>query len=107
MTSQQLTYSPFDPTVMEDPYPVYRQLRDHAPAHWSPEASTWVLSRHEDVSAALADPTTYSSASGLFPTQPGVDMTELFLPLLIMSDQTRTTQQRPLVDRKRLGKGKR
>jgi len=99
MTSQQLTYSPFDPTVMEDPYPVYRQLRDHAPAHWSPEASTWVLSRHEDVSAALADPTTYSSASGIFPTPPGVDMTELFLPMLIMSDPPRHTQLRQLVSK--------
>ncbi|MDP3891420.1 cytochrome P450 [Nocardioides sp.] len=97
MSNQQLTYSPFDPTVIADPYPVYRDLRDNAPAYWSPEASSWVLSRYDDVSAALTDPATYSSASGIFPTPPGVDMTELFLPMLIMSDPPRHTQLRHLV----------
>ena len=94
MNQQQLTYSPFDPAVIEDPYPVYRELRDNAPLYWSPAASTWVLSRYDDVSAALLDPETYSSASGIFPTPPGVDMTELFLPMLIMSDPPRHTQLR-------------
>ncbi len=99
MDHQQLTYSPFDPTVIADPYPVYRELRDNAPAYWSPQASSWVLSRHQDVWGALADPTTYSSASGIFPTPPGVDMTELFLPMLIMSDPPRHTQLRRLVSK--------
>lgn len=99
MLEQQLTYSPFDPEVIADPYPVYRALRDHAPVHWSPEASTWVLSRYDDVSAALADPATYSSASGVFPTPPEMDMTEVFLPMLVMSDPPRHTQLRQLVSR--------
>jgi cytochrome P450 len=99
MDQQQLTYSPFDPEVIADPYPVYRQLRDHAPVYWSPQASTWVLSRYDDVAAALIDPATYSSASGIFPTPPGVDMTQLFLPMLIMSDPPRHTQLRHLVSK--------
>ena len=99
MDHQQLTYSPFDPTVIADPYPVYRELRESAPAYWSPEAGSWVLSRYVDVSAALADPATYSSASGIFPTPPGVDMTQLFLPMLIMSDPPRHTQLRHLVSK--------
>ncbi len=99
MTDQQLTYSPFDPEVIADPYPVYRELRDLAPVYWSAEASSWVLSRYEDVSAALTDPATYSSASGIFPTPPGVDMTELFLPMRIMSDPPRHTQLRHLVSK--------
>jgi hypothetical protein len=99
MTNQQLTYSPFDPEVMADPYPVYRELRDHAPVYWSSQASCWVLSRYDDVCAALADPATYSSASGIFPTPPGVDMTDLFLPMLIMSDPPRHTQLRHLVSK--------
>ena len=99
MNQQQLTYSPFDRAVIEDPYPVYRQLRDNAPLYWSPAASTWVLSRYDDVSAALLDPETYSSASGIFPTPPGVDMTELFLPMLIMSDPPRHTQLRHLISK--------
>jgi cytochrome P450 len=99
MDQQQLTYSPFDSEVIADPYPVYRQLRDHVPVYWSPQASTWVLSRYDDVAAALIDPATYSSASGIFPTPPGVDMTQLFLPMLIMSDPPRHTQLRHLVSK--------
>jgi cytochrome P450 len=97
MLDQKLTYSPFDPAIIADPYPVYRQLRDDAPVYWSAQASTWVLSRYDDVSAALADPATYSSAAGVFPTRPGVDMTEMFLPMLVMSDPPRHTQLRQLV----------
>lgn len=96
MNRQQLTYSPFDPEVITDPYPVYRDLRDHAPLYWSPQANTWVLSRYDDVSRALADPATYSSASGIFPTPPGIEMTDLFLPMMIMSDPPRHTQLRQL-----------
>lgn len=99
MSSPPLTYSPFDAEVIADPYPVYRQLREDAPVFWSSRAGTWVLSRHVDVSAALGDPETYSSASGIFPTPPGVDMTELFLPMLIMSDPPRHTQFRQLVSK--------
>jgi len=98
MTQQRLTYSPFDPEVIADPYPVYRDLRRHAPAYWSP-AGCWVLSRYDDVAAALRDPARYSSASGIFPTPPGVDMTQLFLPMLIMTDPPRHTQLRRLVRR--------
>jgi cytochrome P450 len=99
MTTQQLNYSPFDPDVIVDPYPVYRDLRDHAPAYWSAEAHSWVLSRYDDVSAALADPATYSSASGVYPTPPEVNMTDLFLPMLVMSDPPRHTQLRQLVSK--------
>ncbi len=99
MSGQPLTYSPFDAEVIADPYPVYRELRANAPALWSREANSWVLSRYDDVSAALADPATYSSASGIFPTPPGVDMTKLFLPMLIMSDPPRHTQLRQIASR--------
>jgi len=99
MSGQPLTYSPFDAEVMADPYPVYRELRANAPALWSREANSWVLSRYDDVSAALSDPATYSSASGIFPTPPGVDMTKLFLPMLIMSDPPRHTQLRQIASR--------
>ena len=99
MTDHRLTYSPFDPEVIADPYPLYRDLRDRAPAYWSHGANSWVLSRYDDVAAALADPGTYSSASGIFPTPPGVDMTELFLPMLIMSDPPRHTQLRHLISK--------
>ena len=98
-TYSPVTSSPFDPQVVTDPYPIYRELREHAPVYWSKAAGCWVLSRYDDVSAALIDPDTYSSASGVFPTPPGVDMTQLFLPMMIMTDPPRHTQLRHLVSR--------
>ena len=95
----RIDYSPFDPHIIADPYPTYRRLRDAAPVYWSPAAETWVLSRYDDVNAALMDPGTYSSASGVFPTPRGVEMTDLFLPMLIMSDPPRHTQLRHLVSK--------
>ncbi len=93
------TYDPFDPSVQEDPYPIYAKLRDHAPAYWAHSANTWVLSRYDDVSAALADTETFSSAKGIFPMPPGIDQSTLFLPMLIMTDPPRHTQLRALVSR--------
>lgn len=99
MSNQPQPYNPFDPEIIADPYPAYRELREHAPAYWSAQANTWVLSRYEDVAAALVDPATYSSASGIFPTPPEVDMTQLFLPMLIMTDPPRHTALRKIVSR--------
>lgn len=92
-------YDPFDPQVQQDPYPIYERLRDEAPVYWAEDANTWVLSRYDDVSAALAAPETFSSAKGIFPSPPGVDQSDLFLPMLIMTDPPRHTQLRALVSR--------
>lgn len=86
MVPNTLSYNPFDPASMADPYPIYRSLRDHSPTHWSEGARCWVLSRYDDVANALRDPGTYSSASGVFPTADAPDMADLFLPMLIMTD---------------------
>ena len=55
----------FDPLCpgRDDPYPVYRQLRDHAPVHWAPEAGMFCISRHEDVARVLKDPDNFSSSA--------------------------------------------
>ena len=48
-------FDPQDPAFVEDPYPIYRALRDEDPVHRSP-MGMWVLTRYADVDAALADP---------------------------------------------------
>lgn len=48
-------FDPLSPALWEDPYPLYRRLRDEDPVHRSP-FGMWVLSRHADVLAALKDP---------------------------------------------------
>jgi len=49
---------------LQDPYPTYREMRDGHPAYCMPETGFWLITRFEDVSRALADPTTFSSSRG-------------------------------------------
>ena len=65
------TFNPFDPAHLADPYPGYRLLRETDPVHHHRGDGTtahpdfWALSRYADVDAAVCDPGTFSSASGL------------------------------------------
>ena len=99
MTTAQLRYDPFDPVIQDDPYPVYRLLRDDAPVFWAPASNTWVLSRHEDVTGALLDHQHFSSVNGVFPTPPDVPFLESFLPMMIMMDPPRHDALRSLVSK--------
>ncbi len=51
-----LTYNPFLPEMLADPYPTYQQLRESDPVHYSDVVRAWVLTRHSDVALALNDP---------------------------------------------------
>jgi cytochrome P450 len=66
-------YSPFSKAIFDDPYPVYRRLRDEAPVYRDPEDRWWVLSRFDDVAGALRDWPTYSSKLGPAPENPDDD----------------------------------
>ncbi len=49
-------YNPFVPDVHANPYPMYRQLREEDPVHWSPLLEAWILTRYDDVLAVLKHP---------------------------------------------------
>jgi cytochrome P450 len=57
-------YHPLSREIFDDPYPVYRKLRDHAPVYYCEEVGMWVVSRFEDVWNALRDHETYCSRFG-------------------------------------------
>lgn len=91
---------PFDPfstaAVGEDPYPIFRRLRDETPFYRDDRWDLWVISRFEDVQNALKDWRTYSQ-------EPDVDidgfMQDLVSPdgnILVM-DPPRHTQLRKMV----------
>ncbi len=42
--------------LWEDPYPLYRLLREGGRAHWSERPRGWLIPRHADVVAVLRDP---------------------------------------------------
>ena len=48
-------YRPNDPAIVADPFPLYRQLQDADPAHWSTDLKAWVLTRYEDVKRVCLD----------------------------------------------------
>jgi len=44
----------WDPLVQpDDPYPLYRRLRDEAPVYWNADREMWALSRFDDIHACL------------------------------------------------------
>ncbi|MBI4638198.1 MAG: cytochrome P450 [Candidatus Rokubacteria bacterium] len=50
-----LIYDPRRPEVLADPYPVFHQLQAEDPVHRSEILGGWVLTRYDDVKAALSD----------------------------------------------------
>lgn len=54
-------FEPFDSAWRNDPYSAYRQLRDEAPIHRSPQSGTWCVSRYDDVLGVLRDAESFSS----------------------------------------------
>jgi len=49
-------YNPFVPEIHGNPYPLYRQLREEDPVHWSPLLESWILTRYDDVLEVLKHP---------------------------------------------------
>ncbi|MFP5256554.1 MAG: cytochrome P450 [Acidimicrobiia bacterium] len=65
MSVAELVYDPYDYAVHDDPYPVYRRLRDEAPVYRNEERGFWALSRHADVVDAFRDSARFSSSHGV------------------------------------------
>ncbi|KAA1429135.1 cytochrome P450 [Nocardioides antri] len=60
-----LVFDPYDYDFHEDPYSLYRRLRDEEPVHHNQADDIWVISRHADVFAALRDDVTFSNRMGV------------------------------------------
>lgn len=44
-----LCYDPTDPEVRRNPFPLYQQLQDEDPVHWSQPLRSWIITRYDDV----------------------------------------------------------
>jgi cytochrome P450 len=85
--------NPYSYEFHEDPFPFYRELRDHAPCYHNPSMGFWALSRYRDVLDALHDPGTYCSRFGITLEQDNP------LPMLLTTDPPDHTELRRLVSR--------
>ena len=97
MSALDFEYDPFDYAQDENPYPVYRRMRDEAPAYYNARQNFWALTRFEDVLAALVDSESFSSTHGTsleFMDTPKPDS-----GLIIFMDPPRHTKYRNLVSK--------
>lgn len=62
---RQVLYDPFDRETHENPYPVFKVLRDEFPVYYDGEHNLWTLSRHDDVIAADRDWRTFTPMYGV------------------------------------------
>jgi cytochrome P450 len=88
--------NPFSHEFQEDPYPVYRWLRDEAPCYRNETLGFYALTRYADVVEASQQPTLYSSAQGT--TIEHLDTSGL-LPMMIFMDPPDHDRHRRLVNR--------
>jgi cytochrome P450 len=59
-----LYWDPLTPELRDDPYPLWRRLRDEAPVYYNDRYDFWALSRFADIEAAHKDHATFSSSHG-------------------------------------------
>lgn len=62
--SVELYYDPFDNDIDDDPYPIWKRMREEAPLYYNEKYNFYALSRYEDVAPALPNWQTYRSGHG-------------------------------------------
>lgn len=65
MQAQELFHPYLTPILDEEPYPVYKVLRDEYPVYLDERYDLWVISRFEDIQPALRDWKTFSQKPGI------------------------------------------
>jgi cytochrome P450 len=64
MTKSQLVFDPVSEEFFNDPFDLYRRMREEAPLYYNEEEDFYALTRHRDVAAAFKDYESFSSARG-------------------------------------------
>ena len=60
-----LTGDPFSPRVMDDPYPLYAEMRDAGPVVFLATHGCYAVGRHDQVQRVMSDWENFSSAAGV------------------------------------------
>src|ERR1700737_5309253 len=64
MTKPKVVFDPFSEEFFDNPFDMYRRMRQDAPLYYDEEEDFYALTRHEDVAAAFKDHESFSSARG-------------------------------------------
>jgi cytochrome P450 len=63
--TNDLEFDPFSPEYFDDPYDLYRRMRDERPVYFNEQYGFWALFRYDDVKQANLDWQTFSSSHGV------------------------------------------
>jgi cytochrome P450 len=64
-TATGIYYDPYDFDIDNDPYPLWKRMRDEAPLYFNERYNFYALSRYADVEEASTDWKTYTSSKGI------------------------------------------
>jgi cytochrome P450 len=64
VTKPKVVFDPYSEDYFNNPFDIYRRMREDAPLYYDEKEDFYALTRHEDVAAAFKDFETYSSARG-------------------------------------------
>lgn len=91
-------YDPYDFDIDDDPYPVWRRMREEAPLYYNDRFDFFALSRFEDVQQCLIDWDTYRSGKGSV-----LDVIKMEIPItpgnILMEDPPAHDLHRSLLSR--------
>ena len=83
-------FDPLDPATAAQPFESYRALHAGGRVHYNPKRATFILSRHEDIRAALRDTEAVTSSQG-------VTRMKISAPILVLTDGDDHTRLRKQV----------
>jgi cytochrome P450 len=98
MTASDVSFDPFDLAIREDPYPVYRRLRDEAPLYYNEQYDFYAVSRFDDAERGLTERETFISSKGgvLDVLKAGIEMP---VGMFIFEDPPQHTAHRGVVSK--------
>ncbi len=97
-TDPEIYYDPYDFEIDEDPYPLWKRMRDEAPLYWNEKYEFFALSRWADVEAVMLDWDTYRSGRGSILEMIRANV-EIPSGVILMEDPPAHTGHRSLLSR--------
>jgi cytochrome P450 len=92
-----LYWDPFSPELRDDPYPLWKRLRDESPLYYNDRLDFWALTRFADIERAHKDVQVFSSSHGTTLESMSPEPTDN--GLIIFMDPPKHTILRRLVSR--------
>jgi cytochrome P450 len=100
VTGSDVVFDPFSDEYFDDPYEIYKRLRDEAPVYFNERYGFYALSRYADVASAHLDWETFSSSHGTdLATMSGDPQMVAEMASIIMLDPPAHDRLRVLVSR--------